>query len=188
MLKRKRRGNKSYHLPLNYSVTRAILDILLDFGENMPLQGSPWRRMKGIPRPPRWRLNRALAYLEKRGEIKQVERNNKIFLSLTREGKIRALMLSLYRGFEKKSDWDGKWRLIMWDIPEKFSEERNKIRRLVKDLEFYQLQKSVFVTPYPLPDSAIDYLRESELLNYIRLLRVERFENDKFLKKHFKLD
>ena len=185
---------KNYRLPPGYSLANAILDILIDLGEQAPLADSTfsrtksaWRKFKGMPPLPRWRYNHAIVYLEKRKQIKVFEKNDKIFLKLTRKGKVRVLMQNLRRDFQAKPDWDGKWRLIMWDIPERSSKERDKIRRLVKNLDFYKLQHSVFITPHPLPKSAVGFLRESKLLNYIRFLKVDRFENDKFLKRHFKL-
>ena len=181
---------KQYRIPGNYSIPRAILDILLDIVDHLPLQGDlhhRWRSLYGYPERPMWRYNQAIAYLKKRKEISIIEKNSKTFLKLTRKGKLRALLLRLYRDFGKQAEWDGKWRLIMWDIPEKYSKERDNIRNLVRGLEFYQLQESAYVTPYILPQSAVDYLRDSKLMKYVRFLRVERFENDKFLKRHFKL-
>lgn len=131
------------------------------------------------------RYNRAVTYLKKRKELETVEKNSKLFLKLTKKGKVRALLHRLYRDYQKKRVWDGKWRLVIWDIPESSAEQRNRFRYLVKDLGFYQLQKSVFITPDPLPMSAVDYLRESELLRYIRFLKVEKIENDRFLKRYF---
>ena len=191
----KRRNYKGYKVPINYSVSRAILDILLDLGESTTLFASPYQKMKrsfreikGAPSPPKtWRYNRAIEYLKQREEIKLVEKNNKTFLKLTRKGKVRALMLRLYRDFAIQKEWDGRWRLILWDIPESSAEQRNNVRNLVKGLGFYQLQKSAFITPYPLPVSAVEYLKDSKLLRYIRFLRVDKLENDQVLKKHFQL-
>jgi len=188
---RKQRGNKNYRLPANYSTVRAVLDILLDLGESITAFDSPyqtmrreWRRQTR-PELVMWRYNRAMQYLKKRGEIAVFEKNNKRFVKLTKKGKVRALLLKLCQDFKRSQVWDGKWRGIIWDIPEKSSKERDKIRRLVKVLGFYPLQKSVFITPYPLPASAVGYLKESGLDRYIRFLRVDKLDNEKSLKKHF---
>ena len=39
--------------------------------------------------------------------------------------------------------WDGRWRLVIFDIPESLREARHHIRRLLKELGFQQLQLSV---------------------------------------------
>ena len=189
-------GNKKhYNFPPGYSMKNAILDILLDLQESSGIFDTPyqrmkksWRRMAGAPEPVPWRYNRAMRYLEKREQIEITQRNDKLFVKLTRKGKIDALLLRLNRDFDKhEARWDGKWRVIIWDIPESANSQRQKIRELIKSLGFLRLQHSVFINPYPLPRSAVDYLNESGLADFIRFLRVDKIDNDKHLKKHFKL-
>jgi phenylacetic acid degradation operon negative regulatory protein len=45
--------------------------------------------------------------------------------------------------------WDGKWRLILFDIPEAKRVLRDQTRRLIKELHCIQLQQSVWVHPFP---------------------------------------
>lgn len=181
------------YIPANYSLTKAIIDILFDLGENMTLlelpykrAGREWRRFHSTM-PEMWRYKRAVKYLEKRAKIKVIEKNNKIFLKLTRKGKLQALMDKIEKDFHRPLIWDRKWRLIMWDIPEKASVSRNRLRRFVKDLSFLQLQKSVFITPYQIPSAAVEYLKESKLIRYIRFLRVDKIEDDRYFKKKYRL-
>ena len=75
----------------------------------------------------------------------------------------------------------------MWDIPEKASVERNRLRRFVKDLSFLQVQKSVFITPYQIPAPAVEYLKDSKLIRFIRFVRVDKIEDDKYFKKKYDL-
>jgi len=181
-------SNRGYRLPPGYSLPKAILDILIDFGESIPLFDTPYQKMRrSFKIQNHWRYNRAMRYLEHLEHIEFVKRNDKLFVRLTKKGKLKALLARLNQEFKKPSNWDGKWRVIMWDIPEDSKEQRNKIRGLVKDLGFYQLQKSVFVTPHPLPSSAVSYLRECGLLSFIRFLRVDKLDDDEYLKKYFKL-
>jgi len=188
-----RRRAKKDDFPLNYSLGRAVLDILLDVGERFTLLGTPYKRIKlmyrdlGAPEPVPWRYNRAIRYLEYTAQIEVVEKKNRIFLKLTEKGKLRALLDQLAGQYQTQAKWDGKWRLIIWDIPEKSRGDRNYIRRFFKNLGFYRLQQSVFITPYELPVAAVEYLRESGLLSYIRFLRVDKLDDDKFLKQHFGL-
>ncbi|MEM6997918.1 MAG: hypothetical protein AAF413_03335 [Patescibacteria group bacterium] len=48
----------------------------------------------------------------------------------------------------QKEVWDGKWRIISYDIPESDRMLRNAVRRLIKDLGMKQLQRSIWVCPY----------------------------------------
>lgn len=62
---------------------------------------------------------------------------------LTASGKDRALWIKMK---EENQKWDGKWRIIIWDIPEKRREVRNVLRSKLKELGFQQFQKSVWGT------------------------------------------
>lgn len=178
-------------IPLNYSLAHALLDILLDFGENVPVSTSPkklWRKALGYPQVPCWRLNRALRYLEELGQIKIIRKGREeVFAKLTHKGKLQALLQRIGQDFKTSQKWDGKWRVVIWDIPETAQRQRNQIRYFLKGLGFHQLQQSVFIIPHSLPQSAVAFLEESGLTQFIRFLRVDRLDNDQDLRKHFGL-
>ena len=46
--------------------------------------------------------------------------------------------------------WDGRWRMVVFDIPNKRTTQRVKLRRYLKDQGFGCLQNSVWVTPDPM--------------------------------------
>lgn len=45
--------------------------------------------------------------------------------------------------------WDGKWRIIVFDIPEKFKFRRRVLQEKLREIGFYPLQKSVLIHPFP---------------------------------------
>ncbi len=45
--------------------------------------------------------------------------------------------------------WDGKWRLVMIDLPEDRKNEREALRYLLKKAGFELLKNSVWVSPFP---------------------------------------
>ena len=49
-----------------------------------------------------------------------------------------------------RKPWDGKWRFVVFDIPEKERNFRDVVRRRLKELDFKQLQRSVWFSPLPL--------------------------------------
>jgi len=57
----------------------------------------------------------------------------------------------------KPEQWDKKWRIIIFDIPEKRRSDRNKFRLKLKNLGLEMIQKSVFCYPH-------DCLREITFL------------------------
>ncbi|MGI8602159.1 MAG: hypothetical protein ACR2OZ_04070 [Verrucomicrobiales bacterium] len=46
--------------------------------------------------------------------------------------------------------WDGRWRLVLFDVPTKQNSHRTRLRRYLRDRFFGFLQKSVWITPDPL--------------------------------------
>lgn len=83
--------------------------------------------------------------------------------------------------------WDRKWRIVIFDIPEKKKAAREAFRRELRKLGFFELQKSVWVFPYKCED-AINFLMELfEIREYVRYLEVLALSHDADLRLHFKL-
>ena len=83
--------------------------------------------------------------------------------------------------------WDGKWRIIIFDIPEKMKEARNAFRFHLKKLGFYSFQKSAFILPYHCEEE-IEFLIEFyNLKQYVRQIVAEHIDNELHLKKIFGL-
>ena len=115
-------------------------------------------------------------------------KDGSLTLILSEEGKERALIFSVdHMKIKKPSVWDKKWRLVIFDIPERQKGLRDIFRQHLRQLDFYELQKSVFVHPYPCTDE-IDFLIELyETRPYVRTILAESLDNELHLKKHFRL-
>ncbi len=48
--------------------------------------------------------------------------------------------------------WDGRWRLVVFDLPERQNAARVRLRRFLKERNFGYLQNSLWITPDPLDD------------------------------------
>ena len=127
--------------------------------------------------------------MKKQGWIEESKRQGKKFLTLTKKGKVQALLTLIEDGVSKKKlFWDGKWRLAIFDIPEEEgTQERYRIRSCLKACGFFCLQKSVYIHPHEIPEHVVNYLKESGLDAFIRFLRVDRMDNSKELEKRFQL-
>lgn len=151
-----------------------ILEVLHALGDIAPRPFETkyaWgNRLRNIDRP---KFDRQVKYLVKKGMLKLTEKNSQQFLELTKAGQLEALLIKARRLGKQK--WDGKWRLIMFDIPESHKEKRQSFRILLKQNGFYKLQASVYISPYTLNNSAVAYLKETGLIKFIRILRVDRF-------------
>jgi len=83
--------------------------------------------------------------------------------------------------------WDKKWRIVMFDIPHGFKKARDAFREKLKGLNFYPVQKSVFITPYPCEDE-IDFLASFyNIRDFILIFYADRFEGEEKMKNYFKI-
>ena len=120
-----------------------------------------------------------------KGWLKLYKDGRKNLYTLTKKGKLEALFVKAQ--MPKEGKWDGKFRMVVFDIPESAKSERNKLRWLLKNNGYKLVQKSVFVNPYPLNREALDYLKETGLDEYIRVFRIDQADNMVKLKKMFNL-
>lgn len=106
---------------------------------------------------------------------------------LSDKGKLKALTYHFDRIKIKERVWDKKWRVVFFDIPEKYRWGRDSIRKKLKELGFYELQKSVFVFPYECEDE-IDFIIEYYgIRKYVRYGVFDYIDNDVYLKNNFGL-
>jgi DNA-binding transcriptional regulator PaaX len=83
--------------------------------------------------------------------------------------------------------WDGKWRIVMFDVPESRRILRDAFRFHLKNMGFHEFQKSVFIHPHQCK-SELEFLIEYyDCRKYVRQLTVDEVDNDIHLKKIFKL-
>ena len=131
----------------------------------------------------------AFKYLRKKKLIYIEKYNHQIYIRLTAEGERTAGKYQINKlSIPTPKQWDGAWRLIIFDIPEKLKVKREAFRGKLRELGFYRLQKSIWVFPFPC-EKEVMLLREFFDLQprHIRALDVQKLEEDEFLREHFNL-
>ncbi len=94
------------------------------------------------------RIQRALRALHRRRLIEYRERGNKMYLYVTESGKKYVRQFELDNFELPEGVWDKKWRVILFDIPERSGGGRRAFQQHLKILGCFAFQKSVFVYPY----------------------------------------
>jgi len=167
-------------------IAESILVTLFEMGRLLPLPlEAPNEWVRRQRRLSQRQYSNSFQNLKRRGMIKVVQKNNRKFIEVTSEGQLEVLLLKT--ALEKPKKWDNKWRLFMFDIPEDSKEKRFQLRGLLKKNNFVLLQGSVYVSPYPLNREGIEYLKRSGLDRYIKIAKVEEFDDDTEIKKKFGL-
>jgi CRISPR-associated endonuclease Cas2 len=109
-------------------------------------------------------------------------------LVLTEEGKRQARIQDLFGSsirFRNPKRWDKKWRVVMFDIPEKSRTFRDTLRAHLHALHFYKLQQSVFISPVLCEKQLAELVALYSAEPYVRIMTVGWIDNEKKLKKHF---
>lgn len=134
----------------------------------------------------RFQAKNALGRLIIKGYVK---RNSKGLLEITEAGR-RALSLEEARVSAQaslKRRWDGQFRLVMFDIPEKRRRTRDRLRMMMGSFGFLRLQDSVWVSPYDCEDLIALVKAELRVGKDILYAVVREIENDGRIREHFGL-
>ena len=134
-------------------------------------------------------IHDAIKRLNKKRLIELTQKNDNLYIEITKNGQ------KLVKSFDyddlvllQLKRWDKKWRLVVFDIPEKKKKERRAFSMKLKNLGFYPLQESVFIYPYDCQDEidfVCEFLSISQYVNYCLVETLDKKEGE--LRKFFNL-
>ena len=132
-------------------------------------------------------LGRIIKRLEEQDLIRVSESAGNTILEISEKGKSRVLKYDFEDLQIKKKKHKGKFRLVMFDIPMRFTKGREALRYHLKELDFFQFQKSAWIYPYPCEDEIIFIADFHGVGKYVEILTVDSVLKDQKLKSHFSL-
>lgn len=88
---------------------------------------------------------------------------------------------------DKKRKWDGKWRVLIFDIPVKRNNDREYIRNTLIAIGFMKLQHSVWIYPYDCEDLITLLKADMKIGRNVLYMIVEALEYDKPVREYFGL-
>lgn len=130
----------------------------------------------------------ALGRLAAKGLVVFVEEDGKRYARVTAAGERMLEMESMReQGARKPKRWDRRWRVVLFDIPERRRGIRNRLRLFMQEYGFVRLQDSVWVYPYDCEDLITLVKADFHLGANVLYMLVESLERDKYLREHFEL-
>lgn len=186
---------KYYFCKPKSAIVKDIFSWLAIAGAIYIAAGSPYfvlnlqRNFKRWRKYERKKISNVFSRLRREGCIKIEKRGHQIYISLTEKGKKKAGWLQIDSlKIKRPKKWDGKWRIVIFDISQLKKIYREALRGKLKELGFYPLQKSVWVYPFDCCDE-IEVLKEFFGLSKeeIRLIVAESIGDDSKLRKIFKI-
>lgn len=106
-------------------------------------------------------MQQILRYMRQKKIISVSEDGGKYTITITDKGQKRAYKARFESlSIPSPAKWDERWRIVLFDIPEKHSVARRALTEKLKELGFKMIQKSVWVHPFPC-------LEQIELIKYV---------------------
>ena len=142
------------------------------------------KRKKNI----KYSINTSFTRLCEKGLVEIVEHNGKKVARITEKGKSKLDFLERH-DFKIKipSKWDGRWRIVSFDIKESRKNIRAQLRITLYQIGFVKLQNSVWVYPFDCEDLISLLKADFKIGKDVLYMIVEKLENDWQLRKYFKL-
>ena len=131
----------------------------------------------------------AASRLAAKGYVRFVGKDGKRRIEITEVGQRmidleqEKLLLASKRGRR----WDKRFRLVMFDIPQKRRRDRDHLRAVMRECGFLRLQDSVWVYPYDCEDLVTLLKVDIKIGKDVLYVIVESVENDAWIKRHFGL-
>ena len=136
-----------------------------------------------------YRARTAAGRLAQKGLLRFLEKDGRKYVEITETGKralaFEAQKLALSARAHKR--WDKRYRMVIFDIPEKRRGVRVRLRQTLQEFGFLRLQNSVWIFPYDCEDVIVLVKAELRIGKDVLYTIVEHIENDGWIRKHFEL-
>lgn len=191
--KNKKTGEVSFTLKPKYYKGELAKEILRGLAVGGVLAGgivapNVVQLLKMFESADRRKIKRVMAALKWQGLIRLVSRGEADYLEITRGGKTKLIAYDIDEMvLRQPKRWDGRWRVFLFDIPERFAAARRALKDKLSQLAFYPYQKSVYVTPYPCREEITFLLKFFGVEKHGKYLETQTLEDDLKLIHHFEL-
>lgn len=144
--------------------------------------------IKGI-KLPKTKVRRTLQQLEKRKILNLEIKNKEVYVEVEDIWNKEIVKYSIQSLLElkQKSEWMGKWFLVIFDVPEIERNKRYYLREFLKEIGFYQYQQSVYVFPYECEKEVVLIKKIIEGGKYLSYIIADKVEYETKLKTYFRL-
>jgi DNA-binding transcriptional regulator PaaX len=147
------------------------------------------KELSGKNKRKEWnKINQTLRYLKKKRQVQIITRDiNSVGLKITDEGRKIADFVDVTNlKLRKNSIWDGKWRIVIFDVPNDKSKNRLAFIRELKDLGFIMVQRSVWAYPYECRKEVEIIRNYFEIGKFVTYIESSEIEDGHLWLKRFK--
>lgn len=124
-------------------------------------------------------VGKGLLHLDKKGDAS--------FARLTEKGDRELAQYTAEAETLRPKKWDGKWRLVIFDIQETKKGKRDRMRRNLARLGFEKLQNSIWVYPYECEALITLLKKDCQIDKEVLYIVSENIPGDGWIRKKFGL-
>ena len=141
-----------------------------------------------MPEDPRQRLHETAARLKRKGWVVFEKHNGRNHLRITEKGtrEMQRIRIGTY-AIRQPKRWDGKWRMVIFDIPERRRVDRMKVYGILRNLGLYRLQDSVWVHPFDCEEIITLIKTDFRLGEKLLYVIADAIDYDRRVRDHFDL-
>ena len=189
VLERKSRANRRLGAFQAAALAVVAIGVVVFIASTAPNAAQLLRFFPGYKKGARFnfRIKSVLSRLATKGLVVFVEKGGKRYARITEDGKHMLNLETARMQVVKKKRWDRRWRLVIFDIPERRRSVRIRLRKFMVSCGFERLQDSVWAYPYDCEDLIALVKAEFRIGADALYLIVEQMEHDKHLREHFHL-
>lgn len=131
-------------------------------------------------------FNEAKKYLKRQNYITVKGNSEALEMEITKKGMEKILQTAFSNlKINVQEKWDGIWRIVIFDIPDRHKWAREGFRERMKEMGLYQMQESVFVAPYPCEEEIKFLVSLFSISGYVRLIETSLLIPDSDMKEYF---
>ena len=127
--------------------------------------------------------------LERRGYLKRLPIKGGTKFTVTPTGRrfvdletLKDLRLAI-----PPAQWDGQWRLVVFDVPEHQRYLRNVFRKKLRDLGFRYAQRSVWLYPFPCENELTELAQRLNIVDHVLIVVAASISSETRYLRYFHL-
>jgi|SRR3989344_3386777 len=120
----------------------------------------------------KYAFSKLIYRLKSRNYIRVKNLKGKQAIMLTKEGLDKVLKAS-FAIKDRKKRTDGKWTMLIFDVPEKYRKARDLLRSILHNLDYKMFQQSVWITPYDVSEKTEQLLQMYSLDEFVKIFLIE---------------
>lgn len=150
-----------------------LLDIFEEVRDPMGIMAKSYEMMYGFT-PKRYKRRNYYHLVWrtlKTGYIEKIVKKGEVYLRLSGEGGEKLTRDFPLLALQKKK-WDGKWRIVLFDIAELNRKVRDTFRKKLRELGFGMFQQSVYISPHNFTKDLLEFLNTAGLSDFAYVFEI----------------